>query len=196
MAKKTTIIVISVVLVLAVAVGVVLYLLINPNKPENNSTNDEIPVSDEVYLDEDMTVQEYIIDTQEPETQASTEENSDFVPSDSNLSDNTNEVSSTNFTIERIVDHTTNEEVSGRVVFGKSFNKNENYIKFDSASNFEINLSGYLDKPTKGTYKTHDDIIYVEFEDGKSAEYDVKYTDNGVISYIIVNYGDYDVYFS
>lgn len=196
MTKKTTIIILSVVLVLAVAVGALLYLNSYFENAKKVSTPDEIPVSDEIYLDENMTIEEYIIDTQDAQTEDSTQQNSDFVPSDSNLSDNTAEVSTTNFTIERIVDHTTNEEVGGRVVFGKSFNKDENYIKFDSKNNFEINLSGYLDKPTKGTYTVQDNVIFVEFEDGKAAEYDVKYTDNGVISFIIVNYGDYDIYFS
>ena len=144
MTKKTTIIILSVVLVLAVAVGALLYLNSYFENAKKVSTPDEIPVSDEIYLDENMTIEEYIIDTQDDQTEDSTQQNSDFVPSDSNLSDNTAEVSTTNFTIERIIDHTTNEEVSGRVVFGKSFIKDENYIKFDSKNNFEINLRGYL----------------------------------------------------
>ena len=75
-------------------------------------------------------------------------------------------------------------------------NETENYIKFNADGYFEIYLTGYLDKVTKGKFTEYDDIIYVEFEDGKAAEYDVEYTDAGLISYIMVNYGDYDIYFS
>ena len=82
------------------------------------------------------------------------------------------------------------------MVFGKGFKQDENYIKFDAEGYFEIYLTGYLNEVTKGEYTKYDDIIYVEFEDGKAAEYDVEYTENGIISYIMVNYGDYDIYFS
>lgn len=198
MGKKVTIIVISAVLVLAVVAGTGFYLYSTTrsdiNATESNKDSDSI--SNEVYLDEDMSGQDYIVDTEETQVEKETQYSDDFLPSDENLSDNTVDVITTNFTVERIVDHTTNEEVSGRVVFGKSFNNDENYINFDSNGNFEISLSGYLGKNTKGTYTEYGNIIYVEFEDGRAAEYSVKYTDDGIISYIIVNYGDYDVYFS
>ncbi|MBQ7134269.1 MAG: hypothetical protein IJO20_07210 [Ruminococcus sp.] len=190
MAKKATLIVLAVLLVAGTIAGVYFYNnSVNGNKTTNSSTPNEI------YLDEDESGEEYIIDSEETSgsTESSTE---DFIPIDDNLSDNTLDITTTNFTIDHIIDHTTGEEVSGRVVFGKSFNAEENYIKFDSNGNFEIYLSGYLDNTKKGTYSEYDKIVYVEFEDGTAAEYDVKYTDNGIISHIIVNYGDYDVYFS
>lgn len=192
MAKKVTIIVLSVILVLAVGAGAFLYL----SSSDNNDKTEETFATHEVYLDEDKSEQDYIIDTTEKTETEATQYSDDFIPSDDNLSDNTVDVVTTNFTIERIVDHTTGEEVSGRVVFGKSFNQDANYIVFDSNGNFEINLSGYLDEAKKGKYTEYGNIIYVEFEDGKAAEYNVKYTDDGIISYIVVNYGDYDVYFS
>ncbi len=190
MAKKVTLIVLAVVLVAATFTGV--YFLNNgkDNKNANSSTPNEI------YLDEDMSGEEYILDTTESSDTAIETDPDDFIPIDDHLSDNTLDITTTNFTIDRIIDHTTGEAVSGRVVFGKSFNADENYIKFDSNGNFEIYLSGYLDDTKKGTYTEYDNIVYVEFEDGTAAEYDVKYADNGIISYIVVNYGDYDIYFS
>lgn len=194
MAKKVTVIILSVILAAVVGAGSFYYF--NSDSDDNSTKPDETFATHEVYLDDDKSEQEYIVDETQAQENDETQYSDAFIPSDDNLSDNTVDVVTTNFTIERIVDHTTNEEVSGRVVFGKSFNQAENYIAFDSGGNFEINLSGYLDQPRKGTYTEYDNIIYVEFEDGKAAEYTVNYTDDGTISYIVVNYGDYDVYFS
>ncbi len=191
MTKKVTLIVLAVVLVAAAFTGVYFYFdSTNSDKSPNTSTPNEI------YLDEDISVEEYIVDSTDAVDETTQTYSDAFVPMDDNLSDNTLDIVTTNFTIDRIIDHTTNEEVSGRVVFGKSFNVQENYIKFDSNGNFEIFLSGYLDSIKTGTYTEYDDIVYVEFEDGTAAEYDVKYTNDGIISYIVVNYGDYDIYFS
>ncbi len=191
MSKKVTISIVSVILVAAVAVGLVLFA----KNYDNGKPSGDTPDSKVQYLDEDRSGEEFIVDEEEKTTKE-TQYVDEFIPSDDSLSDNSIDVATTNFTIERIVDHATNEEVTGRVVFGKGFNASENYIKFDAKGNFEIFLTGYLEQTMKGKYSEYEDIIYVEFEDGTAAEYDVKYTDNGIISYIVVNYGDYDIYFS
>lgn len=193
MAKKVTI---SLLVLLLVAIAVLgAYFFIQGGFSSSDKQKVTSAVVNEQYLDEDMGDEEYIIDDEKEETKA-TEKAEGYIPSDSDLADNTSEIATTNFTIGRIVDHTTGEEVQGRVVFGKGFNEAENYIKFNADGYFEIYLTGYLDKVTKGKFTEYDDIIYVEFEDGKAAEYDVEYTDAGLISYIMVNYGDYDIYFS
>ncbi len=193
MAKKVTI---SLLVLLLVAIAVLgAYFFIQGGFSSSDKQKATSAVVNEQYLDEDMGDEEYIIDDEKEETKA-TEKAEGYIPSDSDLADNTSEIATTNFTIGRIVDHTTGEEVQGRVVFGKGFNEAENYIKFNADGYFEIYLTGYLDKVTKGKFTEYDDIIYVEFEDGKAAEYDVEYTDAGLISYIMVNYGDYDIYFS
>ena len=194
MAKKVTISLLSLLLVGVAVIGV--YFYTQGDFPLHNKQEATSAIVSEQYLDEDESSESYIVDTPEVEETKATESVDDYTPSDEDISDNTAEVVTTNFTIGRIVDHTTNEEVQGRVVFGKSYNHSENYIKFSRDGYFEIYLTGYLDKVTKGTYTEYDDIIYVEFEDGTAAEYDVEYTENGVISYIMVNYGDYDIYFS
>lgn len=194
MAKKVTISLLSLLLVGVAVIGV--YFFTQGGFTTTDKQNATSAIVSEQFLDEDMSDEEYIIDGNEDEETQACEITDDYIPSDSDLADNTAEVATTNFSIGKIVDHTTNEEVQGRVVFGKSFNQSENYIKFNSNGYFEIYLNGYLDKITRGTYTEYDDIIYVEFEDGTAAEYDVEYTDSGVISYIMVNYGDYDIYFS
>ena len=193
MAKKVTISLLALLLVAIAVLGA--YFFIQGGFSSSDKQKATSAVVNEQYLDEDMGDEEYIVDDDDEETKA-TEKSEGYIPSDSNLADNTSEIATTNFTIGRIVDHTTGEEVQGRVVFGKGFNEAENYIKFNADGYFEIYLTGYLDKVTKGKFTEYDDIIYVEFEDGKAAEYDVEYTDAGLISYIMVNYGDYDIYFS
>lgn len=193
MAKKVTISLLALLLVAIAVLGA--YFFIQGGFSSSDKQKATSAVVNEQYLDEDMGDEEYIVDDDDEETKA-TEKSEGYIPSDSELADNTSEIATTNFTIGRIVDHTTGEEVQGRVVFGKGFNETENYIKFNADGYFEIYLTGYLDKVTKGKFTEYDDIIYVEFEDGKAAEYDVEYTDAGLISYIMVNYGDYDIYFS
>ena len=194
MAKKVTISLLSLLLVGIVILGVYFYTQGGFTTGDKQKATSAI--INEQYLDEDMSGEEYIVDTPKNEETQSDDNSGEFVPSDSDLADNTADIATTNFTIGRIVDHTTGEEVQGRVVFGSGFNHADNYIKFNQEGYFEIYLTGYLDEVTKGTYTEYDDIIYVEFEDGTAAEYDVKYTDSGIISHIMVNYGDYDVYFS
>lgn len=193
MAKKVTITLLILLLAGIAVIGVYFFTQGGFNSSDKQKATSAI--ISEQYLDEDMGDEEYIIDAKEEETQE-TEEATGYIPSDSDLADNTAEIATTNFSIGRIVDHTSGEEVQGRVVFGKGFNQSENYIKFNENGYFEIHLTGYLDEAAKGKYTEYDDIIYVEFEDGKAAEYDVEYTDSGLISYIMVNYGDYDIYFS
>lgn len=194
MAKKITIILLYVLLVL-VAILTAYFLLTDKKDIDDIQVPTEnTVVVEEEYLDEDMSDEEYIID--ETNNVDDDSEDDDFVPSDEQLSDNTADIVTTNFTISRVVDHTINKEVNPRVVFGSGYNPNENYIKFDSSGNFEIYLSGYFNNTKTGKFTQYDDVIYVEYTDSTAAEYDIEYNENGVIRYIIVNYGDYDIYFS
>lgn len=195
MAKKVTISLLAVLIIVLLVIGI--YFFTQGGFSDSDKQKATSAVVSEQYLDEDMGDEEYVVDETKAEKSEATENSGDYKPADKDLADNTTDISTTNFfSIGRIVDHTTGEEVQGRVVFGKGFKQDENYIKFDAEGYFEIYLTGYLNEVTKGEYTKYDDIIYVEFEDGKAAEYDVEYTENGIISYIMVNYGDYDIYFS
>ncbi len=196
MAKKIIIPILSVLIVAGAAAGA--YFYTQSDSEVSGISAETVTVEEEFdgFMDEDLEEEEYIVDDTDSIQEEVNGEHDEFVPSNDSLSDNTDEVTSTNFSIEKIVDHTTGEQVQPRVVFGSGFNINDNYIRFDTDYNFELYISGYLNSTTKGTFTQYDDIIYVEYEDGTSAEYDVTYTDDGVISHIVVNYGDYDIYFS
>ncbi len=196
MAKKIIIPILSVLIVAGAAAGV--YFYSQSDTPTDDIATETLAVEEEFdgFMDEDLEEEEYIVDDTDSIQEEVNDEQDEFLPSNDSLSDNTDEVTSTNFAIEKIVDHTTGEQVQPRVVFGSGFNINDNYIRFDTNYNFELYISGYLNSTIKGTFTQYEDIIYVEYEDGTSAEYDVTYTDDGIISYIIVNYGDYDIYFS
>ena len=196
MAKKVTISLLALLLVGITVLGI--YFFTKGDFPKSDKQKATSAIVSEQYLDEDMSDEEYIVDKKETEnTEATEEKTEEYKPADKDLADNTPDISTTNFfSIGKIIDHTTGEEVQGRVVFGKGFKADENYIKFNADGYFEIYLTGYLNEVKKGEYTQYDNVIYVEFEDGKAAEYDVEYTENGIISHIMVNYGDYDIYFS
>ncbi len=107
--------------------------------------------------------------------------------------DYADEIVSTTFRVKRTVDHTTGEEVSPRVVLGTGYA--QCYIKFDTDGNFELFIDASSGKIKQGTYELFDSIISVTYGDGIGTEYDIISDDFETIAYIIVNYGDYDVYF-
>ncbi len=195
MAKKVSLILLSVLVVAGACVGVYFYQQSDVDTAPTEPT--KTTVTEDVYLDEDTGDTDYIIaEPDNNEDNASSGSDNDFVPSDDSISDNTADVVTTHFTIERVYDLSLQQEVQPRVVFGTGYKHSDNYIKFDTSGNFEMYLSGYLSTTTVGTYKEHDGFIYVEFEDGTAAEYDIVYDDSGLISYIIVDYGEYEIYFS
>lgn len=197
MAKKVVIVLLCILLLLVLILGA--YSLLTDKKDVDDNLTQQTEattIEDDEYLDEDMSSEEYITDDVDKDTKGDKSNKDSFVPSDEQLSDNTDDIVTTNFTISRVYDHTLNKDVSPRVVFGSGYNPNENYIIFDSSGKFEIYLSGYFNNKKTGTFTQYDDIIYVEYTDSTAAEYDIEYNESGVISYIIVNYGDYDIYFS
>ncbi len=194
MAKKVSLILLSVLVVAGACVGVYFYQQGDVDTSHTDAT--DTSVTEAVFLDEDTGDTDYIIAETEASQDKSPDSDNDFVPSDDSISDNTADVVTTKFTIERVYDLSLQQEVQPRVVFGTGYKQSDNYIKFDTNGNFEMYLSGYLSTTTVGTYKEYDGFIYVEFENGTAAEYDIVYDDAGLISYIIVDYGEYEIYFS
>ena len=194
MAKKVSLILLSVLVVAGACVGVYFYQQGDVDTSLTDAT--DTSVTEAVFLDEDTGDTDYIVAETEASQDKSPDSDNDFVPSDDSISDNTADVVTTKFTIERVYDLSLQQEVQPRVVFGTGYKQSDNYIKFDTNGNFEMYLSGYLSTTTVGTYKEYDGFIYVEFENGTAAEYDIVYGDAGLISYIIVDYGEYEIYFS
>lgn len=103
------------------------------------------------------------------------------------------QIISETMTVKFIVDHSTGAEASPRVVFGEGYTYC--YAAFDSDKSFEMCLDPASGAIRRGTYQIYDDIIAVEYDDGVASEYDILTDEYGNITHIIVNYGDYNVYF-
>ena len=101
---------------------------------------------------------------------------------------------SENFYISRVVDHTTSEECTIREVFGTVYRYC--FLRFTSSDRFELCLNPVSGETRAGSYELYGDLISVEYDDGSGSEFTIIPGDDGGIGYIIVNYGDYDVYFS
>lgn len=97
------------------------------------------------------------------------------------------------FGILRVVDRDSGEEQSPRVVFGKSFNSC--FLTLYNNSSLEICLNPSTGIAESGTYSIYGDIMYVFFGDDREAQYEVAFSDDGNIDYIIVPSGNYDIYF-
>ncbi len=192
----------AVIFVLVVVVSVFLGLYFFSDEPIDspvNPTTVQSPENDVQYdefMDEDMGDEDTLPGDTFEEEIPDTDYVGDFVPSDDYVSDNADDVVYSTFVISRVVDHTNGQEVQPRVVFGSGYKEGDSYIKFDTKGHFEMFFSGYFNKVKTGTYAEHNDIIYVVYDNGSAAEYDIQYNEDGIITYIKVNYGDYDVYFS
>ena len=102
-------------------------------------------------------------------------------------------VSTTSYNISRIIDHTNGDECTPREVFGKFYYYC--YLSFKSDGTFELCLNPSSGEIETGTYRIYDDVLSIEYADGTGTEYTIISDNEGGIDCIIVNYGDYDVYF-
>ena len=101
--------------------------------------------------------------------------------------------STTSYNIARVIDHTNGDECTPREVFGKLYYYC--YLAFKSDGTFELCINPSSADLETGTYRIYDDVISIEYADGTGSEYSIISDNEGGIDYIIVNYGDYDVYF-
>ena len=104
--------------------------------------------------------------------------------------DDANDVS---FEIKRVIDTSTGEEASPRVVFGKYYHSC--YLVLYSDRTLTLSLNPSADIDLTGSYTISGDTMSVDYGDDIGAEYRIIYADNGDIDYIIVNSGGYDIYF-
>ena len=102
-------------------------------------------------------------------------------------------VSVDSFKVVRIYDRAADSDVTAREVFGKLYY--ECYLSFGSDGSFELLLNPVADEVRKGTYKVYGDVISVVYSDGGGSEFNIITDDSGGVDYILVSYGDYDVYF-
>lgn len=92
-----------------------------------------------------------------------------------------------------VVDNSTGAETSARVVFGADFESC--YIAFSPEKTFEMCIDPTSGATRTGTYQIVGDLVSVTYDDGTGSEYDILVDEAGNITHVIVNYGDYNVYF-
>ena len=102
-------------------------------------------------------------------------------------------VSVSSYSVKRVIDHTTGEDCTPREIFGKLYYYCR--LSFYSDGKVELLLNPASDDLRTGRYSIYDDVVSVIYDDGSGAEFTILTDDIGEISYIVVNYGGFDVYF-
>lgn len=97
------------------------------------------------------------------------------------------------YRIRRVYDHTVGGEVTAREVFGKLYSYCS--LTFADDGTFELCINPNSGETRRGTYMVYDDVISAEYDDGVGTEFRIITDGSGEIDSILVNYGDYDVYF-
>lgn len=96
------------------------------------------------------------------------------------------------YRVERVYDHVRRREATPREVFGKSYSSC--YLLFRDGY-LELCVNPSSGEIRRGTYHIFDDVISVKYQNGTGSEFNIITNSSGGIDSIIVNYGDYDVYF-
>ena len=97
------------------------------------------------------------------------------------------------YTLQRVLDAESGEELSLQMVLGKYYN--DCTISTYTDGTLELCLNPSADAIKKGIYSIYNDIIYVDYGDGHIEQYPIIYANNAVIESIIVSDGKYDYYF-
>lgn len=100
---------------------------------------------------------------------------------------------SAEFKVQDACDHVTGEAVSPRVVLGESHSYC--YVRFGDDGRFEMCLDPSSGTVQSGNYHIYGSVVSVEYDNGVGSEYDIITDESGSITCLIVNYGDYDIYF-
>ena len=180
MAKKITIIVLSILIVAGSAFGLYVYF----------SDNTDVDTTDKNIQ---TATQDKSKETSENETKPTEEQTNEETDEQPNATHAwlTEHV----FTLMGVHDNQLNMDVQPRVVFGKGCIPADCYLKFDDEGNFGIFIGGFSGIDAHGTYTVKDDIISVTLSDGSIAEYDIKRNVEGAIDSIVVPINEYSVYF-
>ncbi len=191
MNKKVILITVVCVLVLVAGVGVVAFKnTVSTNKDINKTGSVNESILTETHVSEDFFIEGtevVLIDDTNAKNQETVSE-SEFQKNFNNIT-----YSGKNFTVERVVDHTTGEQINPRVVFGNEYKAC--YLKFTSETDLQLYLDTASGNVKKGKYEIYEYGLFVTYDGGTSTEYNIILDNGGNLEYIIVNYGDYDVYF-
>ena len=156
----------------------------DPTLADEESSDDIVPdVTPDDHDEESVIETEEVPDEPASEVEDQVKDGPDY----------TDEVVSNRFSVMRTVDNSTGDDYSPRVVLGSGYSAC--YVEFDNTGHFELLLDPATGTVKTGNYALYDDIISVEYDDGSGSEYSIIANSDGGIDYIIVNYGDYAVYF-
>jgi len=196
--NKKVLVVVGLAIILAVSGGVIALTTQNSPQPGNTNQTDASQVSSDPTNSSDIDVDE----TDHP-TDVSVEDltdatKSDTVPTDTDATVDPSvpfeeQIVSASMSVQYVVDHSTGAEASPRVVFGPDYNYC--YVAFNTDKSFEMCVDPASGMIRKGTYQIYGDVVSVEYDDGVGSEYDILTDEYGNITHVIVNYGDYDIYF-
>lgn len=172
--------------VIALSAGVITYVgnspLRGPDADPTTAAVTEAPTAVIVDTPTDATLA-----PTEPDTQPPTEGNHDGYGYASILT------SAGSYHIAKVYDHVAGSESTPREVFGKSYSFC--YLTFRGDGTFELYLNPASGEIRSGTYRVYSDVISVAYQNGTGSEFTILSSGSGGIDYIVVNYGDYDVYF-
>ena len=163
------------------------------NKPAPTESITEAATDYFEPVDDPMEATDDAEPSTEPETELVTEEPTKEDNYDSNGYTDLL-VSADTYRIRRVYNHTAECEVTAREVFGKLYSYCS--LSFSDDATFELCINPTSGETRTGSYAVYDDVISVVYDDdGRGAEFRIITDNPGEIGYILVNYGDYDVYF-
>ena len=154
------------------------------NTPDNGSSEPFVDGTTDVETNTDADFTEETQVVEAPTTYDGTVEPS--VPYDEQIISDT-------MSVKFVVDNRTGSEASPRVVFGADYESC--YIAFSPNKTFEMCIDPTSGSTRTGRYEIVNDIVSVTYDDGTGSEFDILVDEMGNITHVIVNYGDYSVYF-
>ena len=191
--SKKLLAVIGLAALIAVSAGVITYVGTSNN--QSDVTQPTSAAATEPLTDPTPESEAEVTQATDPPTQDDTQEATQ--PTDSSGRD-THDLASIlttagSYRIAAVYRHTDGAVCSAREVFGKSHASC--YLLFKDSGIFELCVNPSAGEIRRGTYLIYDTVISVRYDSGTGSEFTVLMNSSGGIDYIVVNYGDYDVYF-
>ena len=178
--------------VIALSGGVTTYFVTRDGGSDAGKGTDPDPSSVTEYADIDETAPDDAEETSPPEDDPETQAPTEAADTDVNAYSAVLTSSGT-YRIRRIYDHTSGTEVTAREVFGKLYSYCS--LSFSDDDRFELCINPTSGEIRRGNYQIYGDVISAEYDDGVGSEFSIITDTPGAIDYVLVNYGDYDVYF-
>ena len=193
--SKKALVIVGLAAVLAVSGGAISIAGSNSSKPVEGGSNTVAATDapDNVAPEDNVTPTDSPTEAVQDETSAEVEDNTVSLDGDDKYGYEDDIVSVDSFGVSTIIDNTDGRVCTAREVFGNLYYYC--YLAFKSDGTFELCVNPVAGEIRKGRYSIYGNVISVLYNDGSGAEYDIVSNASGDVDYIIVKYGDYDVYF-